>query len=194
MDEAEGELIDILLQVGISEGCAVCGRLKSRLEQDVCGILCEIVGIEAFVHILQATDIDPVYVCSELIACPKNHCDHVGCTSITSVKVSPPSGPLGTVFNVSVFIHANNQTGTGTTLLEWKCPTSGMTGAPILNTGFRAGSNNVVSYKIDTRQDACLYSPQTYALTVASCSYDCTDLHGTVYAATQAQFTITGNK
>jgi hypothetical protein len=65
MDDAEGELIDIILQVrsflgrhlmlcqfkkkpvqvGISEGCGVCGRLKSKLEQEVCGVLCEIVGL-----------------------------------------------------------------------------------------------------------------------------------------------------
>ncbi len=191
MDDAEGELLDIVLQVGISEGCAVCGRLKNHLEQTVCGILCEIVGIEAFVKVLRQTDLDPIYVCSELLACPKNHCLQPGCTSINSVTVTPPSGPVGTVFNVTVVIQARNQTGTGVTVLEWKCPTTGMTGAPILNEGFRAKSINHITYRIDTRNDACLYAPATYALVVGSCAYDCQDQHGVVYAAVQSQFTIT---
>jgi hypothetical protein len=89
MEDAEGELIDIILQglelesvfdflflifffffffffffneVGISEGCSICGRLKSKLEQEVCGVLCEIVGIETFAKVLQGSDIDPIYV------------------------------------------------------------------------------------------------------------------------------------
>ncbi len=35
-------------KVGLSEGCSICGRLKSKLEQEVCSILCEIVGIGNF--------------------------------------------------------------------------------------------------------------------------------------------------
>jgi hypothetical protein len=49
-------------EVGISEGCSICGRLKSKLEQEVCGVLCEIVGIETFAKVLQGSDIDPIYV------------------------------------------------------------------------------------------------------------------------------------
>lgn len=66
MDDFEGELLDLVLQIGISEGCHICSRISSRLGQEVCGALCEVVGIETFVHILQEKDIDPIYVCTEV--------------------------------------------------------------------------------------------------------------------------------
>jgi hypothetical protein len=160
--------------------------------------------------VLQSSDIDPIYICTELFACPRNRCLHQGCTTISNVAVTPSSGPLGTVFNVTVtIVVGQNATGTGTTILEWKCPTSGETGVPLLNEGcilklcekdivdvlligFRAGSTNHITYKIDTRQDACLYSPAVYQLVAASCAYDCTDKYGVVYSVSQqGQFTIT---
>lgn len=190
LDEAEGELLDLVIQYGISKGCAICGDLKSKPEQEVCGLLCEIVGIEAFVKILRSSDIDPIYVCSELGSCPRNTCVN-DCTTIQSMTIVPPSGPLGTKFNVTVTIQALNNTGTGTTWMTWHCPTSGETGTKVLNTGFSRGSTIVVSQVIDTQQDACLYSPALYSVLAVNCAYDCTDPHGVVYAAQKASFQIT---
>ncbi len=99
---------------------------------------------EAFAKALQSQDLDPIYVCSELRACPKNSCLQGGCTSIANVVVSPSSGPIGTIFNVSVTVIARNNTGTGTTVLAWKCPTTGETGESVLNEGLRAGTTTQV--------------------------------------------------
>jgi hypothetical protein len=192
MQEFEGDLLDLVLQIGISEGCRICGHLSSKTGQEVCGVLCEIVGIEAFVHILEKVDDDPVYVCTELLACPRNHCVN-NCTSIQSVAVNPSSGPIGTSFKVTVTLKAFQRTGTGTTWLSWKCPVGagGMTEAMILNTGFAAGSINKITYDIDTRNNQCLYSPQNYTVLALSCAYDCQDLHGEIYSAEKGQFVIT---
>lgn len=190
LDESEGDLLDLVLQYGISKGCAICGDLKSKLGQEVCGILCEIVGIEAFVKVLRAEDITPSYVCAELGSCPKNECNNE-CTLIEDVKITPPSGPIGTRFSVAVKIHAPVKSGTGSTVLSWNCPTSGPIGVEILTEGYAANQTVTFTHVIQTQEASCLYGPGVYNMTVLSCKYACTDLKGEVYSAAKAEFQIT---
>ncbi len=46
------ELIEIIANVGIGGGCSkVCGLLPSSTLAGICGIVCEIVGIEEFAKV-----------------------------------------------------------------------------------------------------------------------------------------------
>jgi hypothetical protein len=51
-------LLNIIVQQGIQGDCSTyCGYLPLQTEAQICTILCEIVGIEAFIQLL--TDADP---------------------------------------------------------------------------------------------------------------------------------------
>jgi len=111
MSSALNDLIEIIANVGVGATCeTVCGELKSQTEATVCDLLCEIVGIDAFIHIIDDVDPDPIAICEDLTAC--EHSTNASAT-IPSVVVSPSSGPQGTTFNIQAVYTVTSKIGTG---------------------------------------------------------------------------------
>eukprot|EP01089_Gocevia_fonbrunei_P000484 TRINITY_DN104_c0_g1_i1.p1 TRINITY_DN104_c0_g1~~TRINITY_DN104_c0_g1_i1.p1 ORF type:complete len:262 (-),score=58.79 TRINITY_DN104_c0_g1_i1:28-771(-) len=115
MSEAIDELLNIIANAGVLGGCnALCSLLPpiyDNLDIIVCNGLCDVVGIEAFVDLINVTDPDPIWMCMELDGtCPIN--DNAA-ANITSVTVHPESGPQGTTFQISMTYHVTNTIGTG---------------------------------------------------------------------------------
>lgn len=83
-------LINAILNAGVIGGCSkLCSHLKTPAEQRVCDLVCGAVGIKEFIKALNNTDLDPIYFCELLHACPAGPDDaHV---DLLSVKVSPTS-------------------------------------------------------------------------------------------------------
>jgi hypothetical protein len=75
----------------------------------VCNLLCDYVGITEFIKVIENADLDPIYYCEILKACPIN--DN-GDAKITKFVVSPSQGPQGT-FTASLQYVSANGTGTG---------------------------------------------------------------------------------
>jgi hypothetical protein len=58
---AINDLLNIILNSGIITGCSdLCTKLPNKYEADVCDVLCDAVGIDEFIKILEKDDIDPV--------------------------------------------------------------------------------------------------------------------------------------
>jgi len=112
-------LVDAIANGGILGSCEkLCGYLPNKEEFVICDAICSIVGVEALVRALNVTDPDPVYVCEEIKFCPWTDGAKA---KITSVVVSPVSGPEGTTFDITMFFDVTNET--GTTILElWVIP------------------------------------------------------------------------
>jgi len=112
ISQAIDQLLNIILNGGVIGSCAqLCGYLDNSLEEQVCNVLCDIVGIEAFIKLLSAADPDPIYICEELDQlCPIND---KASANITSLAVSPASGPAGTTFSISALYTVKNPIGTG---------------------------------------------------------------------------------
>jgi hypothetical protein len=88
------QLLNIVLNAGVVGGCSeLCSLLPAnKIEIGVCDLLCSIVGIEAFIKIIEKADLDPIYYCELLTACPIND---YGDATITSLTVTPSNVPKG---------------------------------------------------------------------------------------------------
>lgn len=87
----------------------------------MCGLLCDVVGVDAFVTLLQDTDPDPIASCQTLDQCGFND---AAAANITVLDVLPKSGPQGTKFNINLFFKVTNEIATGTLALNIVPPSS----------------------------------------------------------------------
>merc|ERR1711862_622464 len=142
--QAFNQLINIILNAGVIGGCGdLCGHLDNKLESTVCSLLCDYVGIQAFIDIIDHTDFDPIYDCELLKVCPvKNG----GAGIVKSVNVSPPKAQRGSVFDIDMVFEIFNATGTGEIVIEVDPPMNSMD-MPIqqgfINTGYAPGTQGV---------------------------------------------------
>lgn len=113
-DQALDILLNAILNVGIVGECsALCQFVEEKVGSEivgvVCNLLCDYVGIKEFISIIEKADLDPIWYCELLKACPIN--DH-GDAKITDFSVVPSQGPQGT-FTINLNYLSNNGTGTG---------------------------------------------------------------------------------
>jgi len=83
-------LINAILNVGVIGGCGkLCSNLKTAGEQKACDLVCDLVGIKAFIKALSNADLDPIYFCEILHVCKAGPDDaHV---DLLSVALAPPT-------------------------------------------------------------------------------------------------------
>jgi hypothetical protein len=94
-------LLNEILNAGVIGGCnKLCSGLDKKGAKTACNIVCDVVGIKTFIKALNSTDLDPVYFCEKLGACPQPNPDAKA--KIDQVEVSPASGPSGTKFALEV--------------------------------------------------------------------------------------------
>jgi len=111
MGQAVNEILNIIANVGVIGGCAkVCSYLPNQLEATICDLLCSAVGIDAFVHLVEDADPDPIWICQSLRVCPSST---NGSAVINSFTVTPASGPAETVFHFAVEYNITGDIGTG---------------------------------------------------------------------------------
>lgn len=184
-DEFLNTLLNAALQVGVAGTCEeLCGFVPNSYGQVFCDLVCLGVGLDEFITFLQDADLDPVYLCSELMACPRDHCGTgAGCTQITGVTVTPNSGKLRSTFTFNIKVKSLKSTGTGLTGVAINCPMCNQQGQlflATLNTGFAAGSTQSVLISLDTAEMDWDYPTGTPISAFAvSCRYDCGDASST---------------
>lgn len=113
-EQALNELLNAVLNLGIVGECSklctyVTDKTGSQVVGIVCNLLCDYVGINEFVKIIENADLDPIYYCELLKACP---IIDYGDANITSFTVTPSQGPQG-VFVINMNYVTLNGTGTG---------------------------------------------------------------------------------
>jgi len=194
MNDSEGTLLEIILDGGIIGSCeAVCSKLSAVWEQGVCTLLCAGVGIDAFITLLSRGDSDPVWVCSELGACPRNTCTQ-NCLTITSAWVSPAAAPVRTTFHINANITVQQQTGTGVTQVIVTPPgpvnETNSIGFSELNEGYAPGKYTI-SLPFATTEFDWQYPIGQYQVEIDACGSDCQDKHGVVFSTAYTVFNIT---
>merc|ERR1711907_54554 len=141
-DEFLGVLIKGILQIGVVGSCGeLCSLIPNQYGQVFCTLVCLGVCLDEFVHMLQNSDLDPVYLCAETHACPPSSCSAAHCTSIENTWVTPAKG--------------KQTTGTGLTVFAIRCPNCNKQGIDAfgeLNEGFQAGTNTTVTSTLDTAE------------------------------------------
>jgi hypothetical protein len=120
MDQAIDQLLNIIANVGVVGGCAgLCSYLPNQILSAGCNMLCDVVGIEEFVKLVDDADPDPIWICEELALCTINDNAKANMTALT---VSPKSGQQGDTFNVFVTLQVTNAVGTGEIVFEVNPP------------------------------------------------------------------------
>ncbi|XP_060081667.1 countin-3-like [Ylistrum balloti] len=202
-DQAIDILLNIILNSGVVGTCgeicnAVATKTGSKALGEVCVLLCDIVGIDEFVKLLQQADLDPIYFCELLKTCPIN--DN-GDAKITTFTVTPSSGPQGQ-FRIDFGYTSANGTGTGEIVLEVQT----VDGIPV-ESGFIHELANPGNYSssfslkaepdpsCDPTQEPCeQWIPGDYGVKIAICNGECGSKHphSAIYDEGMTNFTITG--
>ncbi|KAK6183703.1 hypothetical protein SNE40_011130 [Patella caerulea] len=202
--EAINELLNIILNLGV---VGSCGKVCSALEQKtgsqalglVCDLLCDYVGIEEFIKLIQKADLDPFYFCELIKICP---IFDTGDATITQLSVTPLSGPQGPK-QIAVAYTSKNGTGTGEIIVGIQT----VDGLPIEN-GFVHDAQPAGTYPLsltlkaepdpncDPSQGFCeQWLPGNYSVTVDVCNGECGSAHpnSKVYDRKTTGFIITEN-
>jgi len=96
MDDFLNALLNAILQGGVLGSCsALCGMINgNEIEEAVCNLLCDYVGLDAFIAAINYADLDPVWMCEEIYFCAKTTCTS-RCASIGSTIAEPLNLPAG---------------------------------------------------------------------------------------------------
>lgn len=178
-------LLNEILNVGVVGGCnKLCSGLKQKGTQTACNLICDVVGMKAFVKVLNSTDLDPIYFCEELGACPKGNPSAQG--EINAVVVSPASGPSGTKFQMEVEFSVSNATSVSEIHIAVDGPTTAQVNQGFLQMGFTPGSFSA-NVSLDTKDvdpdpsepsdPGVQWNPGTYNYTFEFCQGECGSHH-----------------
>jgi len=194
MSEAVDELLNIVLN-GVLGSCSeLCGYLSNEILQVPCILICEYVGVNEFINVINDTDPDPIYYCQEFDMCP---IVNGGQVAIIRTHVSPISGEAGTTFNITWTYKVVAPTGPGLLSIVVLPPVNDQFDMPFGFSGFIEGQP-VGIYEAEagidtTPQEMEPFNPGQWIANVAVCEGDCTNSHpnGGVYADANITFSIT---
>uniref|UniRef100_A0A6B2LHD7 Saposin B-type domain-containing protein n=1 Tax=Arcella intermedia TaxID=1963864 RepID=A0A6B2LHD7_9EUKA len=191
MDQAIGQLLDIIANGGVIGGCSELCSNFSDFESQICNLVCDAVGIEAFITLVEDADPDPIWICEETEICPIN--DYAAGT-FKGASVTPVKGSQGTTFTISATFTLLNTTGTGEVVIEVVPPD----GSDPLDFGGLLISQPAgtyterASFEADP-DDNDPFAPGVYKVGIYVCEGSCgsTHTHSFIIAQGSTSFTIT---
>eukprot|EP01125_Pyxidicula_operculata_P022364 TRINITY_DN90_c2_g2_i1.p2 TRINITY_DN90_c2_g2~~TRINITY_DN90_c2_g2_i1.p2 ORF type:complete len:226 (-),score=59.30 TRINITY_DN90_c2_g2_i1:53-730(-) len=189
MDNAINQLLQIIANGGVLGSCsALCGALPNQYESLVCNLLCDYVGIEAFIDLVNDVDPDPIWICEEISVCPIN--DYVK-GQLLSLTVTPTAGAQGTTFTITGSFKLLNTTGTGEVVFQVVPPDSGdpIEGGGLLISQPAGTYNERASIQTQPSENEP-FSVGTYQVIFAVCEGSCGSTHSHSYTICQGQTTF----
>jgi len=191
MSQFIDQLLNAILNGGVIGSCgALCAIVPNQALSVVCDLICDYVGIEAFIDAINSTDPDPIYVCQEIDTCPTVD---GGKVVILSSSSHPAKGPQGTTFNIGMTYQILSPTGPGGLEIDVFPPAD----EPMSDFEFDEGQGNgtyTVTWQLQTQpSESESFSPGVYQVLLTVCEGDCTTIHewGGIYAQAAVNFTIT---
>jgi hypothetical protein len=112
--QLSGQALNILLNVILNAGVVGgCDKLCSALPEGklACELVCDAVGIKAFIDAIEKADLDPIYMCEIVHACQPGPDDAY--LEILGVAAAPPVVAHGADIQMAVDLNVVNDTGVG---------------------------------------------------------------------------------
>jgi hypothetical protein len=202
-EESINILLNLILDTGIIGTCgtlctALAQKTGSQLIGTICDLVCDVLGIEEFINLLEKADLDPIWYCEIAKLCPIN--DH-GDVKITTFSVLPATGPKGTTFAIAFTYVSMNGTGTGEIDIDIHTPDRIPLGAGFLMEAKKAGTfTEKITIKAEpdpqcdpTQQPCEEWLPGVYNVTVQICNGECGSHHphSAIYDTGKGSFTLT---
>mmetsp|Transcript_78859 Transcript_78859/g.189278 ORF Transcript_78859/g.189278 Transcript_78859/m.189278 type:complete len:245 (+) Transcript_78859:57-791(+) len=193
-------LLNYLLNAGVVESCSkLCEHLKTKPEQLACNLACDLVGIKEFVKALNHTDLDPIYLCEIIKACPAGPDD--ADASILDVKATPTSVAKGDTVQMMCDVKVAKASGVGEFRLAVKGPVTADVGQSfLLPKGLKEGTEQLavqLEVKDDTSGDEpVVWSPGLYTFEFEVCQGECGSKHphSKVFGKIAGNFTLKDSK
>jgi len=206
--EALQELLNLILNKAVVGSCGkLCSALVNATHNPKlgtpCTILCDLVGIKAFVNWIQKADLSPYYDCEELGVCKTND---YGDATITSWLATPSELAAGPPVTLSFTYDSKNGTSTGEIRIGVKTVdhqdlsfnsiyiADSTTGGSFKGSG-QIQSTTPASPSCDPTQGTCeMWLPGVYTASIMICAGECGDTkhaHAKMYDAKNTTFTIT---
>lgn len=196
-------LLNLILDSGIIGTCgtlcqALAQKTGSQVVGTICDLVCDAVGIDEFIKILDNADLDPIWYCEIAKLCTIN--DH-GDAKITKFSILPASGPQGTTFAIDLTYVSLNGTGTGELVIDIHTPDRIPLGSGFLAEAKKAGTyEERITVKAepdpqcDPTQEPCeQWLPGVYNVTVQLCNGECGSKHphSAIYDTAKGSFQLT---
>jgi len=191
MDNAIDQILEIILNGGVIGSCgALCSQLPDQLEQVACNLICDYVGIEAFIDLVNYEDPDPIYICQVFDMCAEVD---GGVVNITKTIITPAKGAQGTEFTLGILYTVIKPIGPGLLTVYVQPPQDMPLGDAEFQEGQAVGQYSI-SWKLNSQpSEQESFSPGTYQVQMAVCEGDCSNSHpySGVYASVVGSFQIT---
>jgi len=177
-------LLNYILNTGVVGGCqGLCSQLPSGGgKQTACDLVCGAVGIKAFTAAIDKADLDPIYLCEVLHACPAAPDDAY--LELVDVAATPAAVIKGNDIKMEVVLDVANATGVGEFRLNVDGPGSAtpLSQSFFLEQGIPAGRQGVsVTLTVQDGQDddgfALTFEPGTYNYSFHVCQGSCASSH-----------------
>ncbi|KAG2388247.1 hypothetical protein C9374_000411 [Naegleria lovaniensis] len=201
LDQTINNLVNIILNVGVIGGCGdICKYLSNlgSLTVVACNLVCDYLGVNEFINMIENADLDAIYGCQLVSLCPIRDCKAPVCAQFFNTRVVPAIAPKGTTFNAVSQLRIYNQTGTGELYFEVDGPvTADIAGGELKGQGFAPGNYDIqVQIQAqDDEQNQVVWFPGKYEFFVAACEGECGSKHphSRILAESRAFFNITQN-
>lgn len=202
-DQSINILLNLILDSGIIGTCgtlcqALAQKTGSQVIGTICDLVCDAVGVDEFIKILDNADLDPIWYCEIAKLCTIN--DH-GDAKITKFSILPASGPQGTTFAIDLTYVSLNGTGTGELVIDIHTPDRIPLGSGFLAEAKKAGTyEERITVKAepdpqcDPTQEPCeQWLPGVYNVTVQLCNGECGSKHphSAIYDTAKGSFQLT---
>jgi len=190
-NESLNTLLQIIANGGVIGGCQdLCSHLPNSALATICTILCDVVGIDEFVKIVDDVDPDPIYYCQELHVCP---IDDNAAAKIDALTVQPQKGPKGTTFNFEVEFTVINQTGPGMLAFQVNPPDAEPFGSAEVEYGLAPNTYTANVQLVAKPAEQEPFDAGSYMFSFFVCNGECgaTHPHSKILATSSVNFTLT---
>lgn len=161
-----------------------------------CNLICDVVGIQEFIRLVKAADLNPIWLCQEIKLCPIDDCTASECATFIDNQIYPTSGNKGTTFTVQQVFQVLQKCGTGSIVFEVVPPKGQALGdEQLVADGFAPG-NYELRYGITLKDDPekqVYFEPGLYNTHTFVCEGLCGSHHAhtRVLAVANGNFTLT---
>lgn len=190
VDQWINVLLNIILQGGVAECGDLCSKIPNQAAQVICDLVCTAVGIDAFIHMIEDLNPDPIWICMEAHLCAVHA---GGKANITSLVVQPKSGPVGSTFTMSMQFTVLKQLSAGEVAIDVIPPEGAPMGAGEVQPGLPPGKYGMqATLQAEPGEDEP-FVPGTYKVPGAVCACACgsNHQHCSTYTVAKTSFQLT---
>lgn len=210
-DQIIENLLNIILSGPIIGSCnKLCSlatdELKGKLPDSViqvlnagCQLVCDYVGVTQFIKLVEAADLNPIWLCQEARMCTIHDCTAAVCAQFKEFKAIPEKAPLESTFQLIGVLQVFNQSGTGENVIQIVAPGGIVLGdGQLVSEGWKPGVYNlgwevtISNRDLDPRQPP--FMPGVYKVGMAACEGKCGSKHShtRTLATVFGSFTVVG--